>query len=155
MLIISRPVVTRNVGSGISAVIGRVTDGFLSVQQTISLWTGSLFGEKIAREGKEGGGGERGLFTFPSPQFPARPKACSQASRQSARAPLPPSTTYSGLKRLNLPLVLRKSQAGLIVTRFRARACLANFWRLRDIGTNYSEVIILTARFRGVRGYVG
>ena len=87
MLIISRPVVTKDVGSGISAVIGRVTDGFLSVQQTISLWTGSLFGEKIVREGK--GVGERGLFTFPSPQFPARPKACSQASRQSARAPLP------------------------------------------------------------------
>ena len=92
MLIISRPVVTSNVGSGISAVIGRVTDGFLSVQQTISLWTDCLFGEKIVREGKGGGwgGGERGLFTFPSPQFPARPKACSQASRQSARAPLPP-----------------------------------------------------------------
>ena len=60
MLVISRPVVTSNVGSGISAVIGRVTDGFLSVQQTISLRKGSLFGEKIAREGKEGGeGGER------------------------------------------------------------------------------------------------
>ena len=84
MLIISRPVVTSNVGSGISAVIGRVTDGFLSVQQAL------CFGEKIVREGKGVGGGGRGLFTFPSPQFPARPKACSQASRQSARAPLPP-----------------------------------------------------------------
>ena len=85
MLIISRPVVTSNVGSGISAVIGRVTDGFLSVQQAL------CFGEKIVREGKGVRGvGGRGLFTFPSPQFPARPKACSQASRQSARAPLPP-----------------------------------------------------------------
>ena len=71
MLIISRPVVTRNVGSGISAVIGRVTDGFLSVQQTISLWTGSLFGEKIVREGKGGGGGEREAFSlFPLPSSP-------------------------------------------------------------------------------------
>ena len=85
MLIISRPVVTSNVGSGISAVIGRVTDGFLSVQQAL------CFGEKIVREGKGvRGGGGRGLFTFPAPQFPPRPKACSQASRQSARAPLPP-----------------------------------------------------------------
>ena len=40
-----------------------------------SLWTGSMFGEKIARKGKGAGGG-----AFPSPQFPARPKACSQAS---------------------------------------------------------------------------
>ena len=34
MIITSRPVVTRNVGSGISGVIRLVTDGFLSVQQT-------------------------------------------------------------------------------------------------------------------------
>ena len=35
-------------------------------------------GEKIARRGK--GKGKRGLFTFPSPQFPARLKACSKAT---------------------------------------------------------------------------
>ena len=33
-----------------------------------SLWTGSLFGEKIARKGKR--------------KFPSRPKACSQATRE-------------------------------------------------------------------------
>ena len=36
-----------------------------------------LFGEKIAK-GKERGG--ESLFAFPSPQFSARPKACSQAT---------------------------------------------------------------------------
>ena len=70
MLIISRPVVTSNVGSGISAVIGRVTDGFLSVQQAL------CFGEKIVREGKgvRGGGGEAfSLFPLPSSPRDQRP----------------------------------------------------------------------------------
>ena len=39
----------------------------------------SVRGKKIARRGK--GKGERGLFAFPSPQFPAaRLKACSQTA---------------------------------------------------------------------------
>ena len=38
----------------------------------------SVRGKKIARRGK--GKGERGPFVFPSPQFPARLKACSQTT---------------------------------------------------------------------------
>ena len=38
----------------------------------------SVWRKKIARRGK--GKRERGLFAFPSPQFPARLKACSQAT---------------------------------------------------------------------------
>ena len=44
----------------------------------VSLWTGSLFGKKKQR-GKGRERGKRALFAFPSPQFPARPKACSWA----------------------------------------------------------------------------
>ena len=38
----------------------------------------SVRGNKIASRGK--GKGERGLFAFPSPQFPAPLKACSQTT---------------------------------------------------------------------------
>ena len=48
------------------------TVGDVACEQALRL------GKKIARRGK--GKGKRGLFTFPSPQFPARLKACSKAT---------------------------------------------------------------------------
>ena len=48
------------------------TAGDVACEQALCL------GKKIARRGK--GKRERGLFAFPSPQFPARLKACSEAT---------------------------------------------------------------------------
>ena len=53
-----------------------------------SLWTGSLFGVCLGKnsEEREGKGGERALFAFPSPH-PVRLKACSQAMECNAVTP--------------------------------------------------------------------
>ena len=46
-------------------------------QMYLKIFFGSLFGKKKRGKGRERG--KRALFAFPSPQFPARPKACSRA----------------------------------------------------------------------------